>query len=543
MTTLSLLLAAEGGTLAEIEDTINSFFEPFAVWMDGWVFYAFSIGGIEIPIVVLWLVAAAAIITSVLGFVQFRYLKLSFEVVRGKFSHSDDPGEITHFQALSSALSGTVGLGNIAGVGAAMALGGAGATFWMIICGLLGMATKFAECTMGVKYRQQNADGTFSGGPFKYMPVAFGRLFGKVPAMILTGLFAIAIFGFGVGGGNMFQANQTFVQAQEVTGGDDGFLGSDGAALIFGLILAGLVAAVIIGGIKSIGRVTSKLVPFMGVTYVIACLFVILSNVTHVPGAVASIFEGAFTPQAGLGGLVGVLIVGFQRAAFSNEAGLGSAPIAHSPVKTRRPVSEGFVALTEPLIDTVIVCTMTALTIIIADHESFQGGVQQVIDGGPVPDGVSLTSDAFGTFLPWFPAVLAIAVALFAFSTLVTWSYYGEKAWEFFFGHTKMSLNLYRLIFCLFTVMGTVLTFGQVLTMTDAFLFMCGFINLAALYILLPEIRKEMKEYIADRKSGRLFELGAADEAEVAAIRAEHGNTGELPKMQGTELKHEKPQD
>lgn len=543
MMTLPWLLAAEGGTLSAIEDRINAFFEPFAVWMDGWVFYAFSVGGIEIPIVVLWLVLAAAIITTVLGFVQFRYFRLSLEVVRGKFSRADDPGEITHFQALSSALSGTVGLGNIAGVGAAMALGGAGATFWMIVCGLLGMATKFAECTMGVKYRVQNADGTFSGGPFKYMPVAFGRLFGKGPAMILTGIFAVAIFGFGVGGGNMFQANQTFVQAREVTGGDSGFLGSDGASLIFGLILAGLVGAVIIGGIKSIGRVTSKLVPFMGITYVIACLFVILANIDHVPAAFSAIISGAFTPQAGLGGLVGVLIVGFQRAAFSNEAGLGSAPIAHSPVKTRRPVSEGFVALMEPFIDTVIVCTMTALTIIIADADSFQNGIDQVIDGGPVPDGVSLTSDAFETFLPWFPAVLAIAVALFAFSTLVTWSYYGEKAWEFFFGHTKMSLNIYRLIFCLFTVMGTVLTFGQVLTMTDAFLFMCGFINLAALYILLPEIRREMKEYVADRKSGRLFELGAEDEAELAAIREEHGNTDELPEMEGTELRHERPEE
>lgn len=541
MSTLALLPAAEGGALSAIEDKINSFFEPFAVWMDGWVFYAFSIGGIEIPIVVLWLVAAATIISITLGFVQFRFFRLSIEVVRGKFSRDGDPGEITHFQALSSALSGTVGLGNIAGVGAAMALGGAGATFWMIICGLLGMATKFAECTMGVKYRKMNDDGTFSGGPFKYMPVAFGRLFGKGPAMVLTGLFAVAIFGFGVGGGNMFQANQTFVQAQEVTGGDDGFLGSDGAALIFGLLLAGLVAAVIIGGIKSIARVTSKLVPFMGIAYVIACLFVILGNFGHIPGAVSDIFSGAFTPQAGLGGLVGVLIVGFQRAAFSNEAGLGSAPIAHSPVKTRRPVSEGFVALMEPFIDTVIVCTMTALTIIIADHPSFQGGVDQVIDGGPVPDGVSLTSDAFGTFLPWFPAVLAVGVALFAFSTLVTWSYYGEKAWEFFFGHTRLSLSIYKVIFCAFTVIGTVLTFGQVLTLTDAFLFLCGFINLAALYILLPEIRKEMKEYIADRKSGRLFELGAGTDAEVAAIRAEHGNTGELPKMEGTELKHDTP--
>src|SRR5699024_9824959 len=292
------LPGVESGPLKGIEDAINSFFEPFAVWMDGWVFWAPTIGGIDVPFVVVWLVAAAAIISTFLGFVQFRALRLSFEVVRGKFSRSDDPGEITHFQALSSALSGTVGLGNIAGVGAAMALGGAGATFWMIICGLLGMATKFAECTMGVKYRTQHEDGTFSGGPFKYMPVAFSRLFGKVPAMILTGAFAIAIFGFGVGGGNMFQANQTFVQAREVTGGEDGFLGSDGASLIFGLILAGLVAAVILGGIKSIGRVTSTLVPFMGIFYVVACLFVILGNIGSVPAAIGDIISGAFTPQA-----------------------------------------------------------------------------------------------------------------------------------------------------------------------------------------------------------------------------------------------------
>ncbi len=537
--TAPMFIAAESGPLKAIEDTVNSFFEPFAAWISGWVFWAPEIGGLSIPFVVVWLVAAATIISITLGFVQFRSFKLATEVVRGKFSRPDDPGEITHFQALSSALSGTVGLGNIAGVGAAMALGGAGATFWMIICGLLGMATKFAECTMGVKYRVQHDDGTFSGGPFKYMPIAFGRLFGKVPAMILTGAFAIAIFGFGVGGGNMFQANQTFVQAREVTGGESGILGSDGASLIFGLVLAALIAAVILGGIKSIGKVTSTLVPFMGITYVVACLFVILSNAGNIPGAVGAIIEGAFTPQAGLGGLVGVLIVGFQRAAFSNEAGLGSAPIAHSPVKTRRPVSEGFVALLEPFIDTVVICTMTSLTIIIADAPSFQQGVDSVIAGEAVPDGVSLTSDAFETFLPWFPAVLAIAVALFAFSTLITWSYYGQKAWEFFFGHTRMSIAIYKLIFCTFTVIGTVLTFGQVLTITDSFLFICGFINLAALYILLPEIRREMKDYIADRKSGRLFELGAADEAEVAAIRAEHGNTGELPKMQGKDQTHD----
>ncbi|WP_435201395.1 alanine/glycine:cation symporter family protein [Janibacter sp. GS2] len=531
---------AEGGSLDGVEEAVDNFFEPFATWLAGWVFWAPEIGGISIPFVVVWLVAAATIISITFGFVQFRSFKLAIEVVRGKFSRPEDPGEITHFQALSSALSGTVGLGNIAGVGAAMALGGAGATLWMIACGLLGMATKFAECTLGVKYRKFNDDGTVSGGPFKYMPVAFGRVFGRIPALILTGAFAIAIFGFGVGGGNMFQANQTFVQAKDVTGGDSGILGSDGAALLFGIGLALLVGAVILGGIKSIARVTSKLVPFMGIAYVIACLFVILSNFTHIPSAVGSIVEGAFTPQAGLGGLVGVLIVGFQRAAFSNEAGLGSAPIAHSPVKTTRPVSEGFVAMLEPFIDTVVICTFTALTIIIADAPSFQGGIDQVIDGGAVPDGVTLTSDAFETFLPWFPIVLAVAVALFAFSTLITWSYYGEKAWEFFFGHSKPSLMVYKLIFVTFTVVGTVLTFGQVLSMTDSFLFICGFINLSALYIMLPELRREMKEYVADRKSGRLYELGAADDAELAAIRERHGNTGDLPTMEGTAMDHER---
>ena len=524
--------AADSGALKGIEDAINGFFEPVATFLTAVVFYAIPLpGGASLPIVVIWLVAAGIIISAYFGFIQFRGFKLALEVVRGKFSRDDDPGEITHFQALSSALSGTVGLGNIAGVGAALALGGAGATFWMIICGLLGMATKFAECTLGVKYRTVNADGSISGGPFKYLPVAFAR-FGKVPAMTLTGAFAIAIFFFGVGGGNMFQANQTFAQAREVTGGADGFLGSDGSALVFGLALAGLIGAVILGGIKSIATVTSKLVPIMGLGYVAACLMVIASNISHVPSAFGEILSGAFTPEAGLGGLVGVLIVGFQRAAFSNEAGLGSAPIAHSAVKTTRPVSEGFVALLEPFIDTVIICTMTALTIIIADPPSWRAGIEGVKAGEGPPDCVLLTSDAFATFLPQFPVILAVMVALFAFSTLITWSYYGEKAWEFFFGHSRSSLLLYKLIFVTFTVIGTILTFGSVLALTDAFLFICGFINLLGLYFLLPELKTEMQAYLADRKSGRLYELGAADESELQAIRERHDNLDDLPEMQ-----------
>ncbi|YAL84263.1 alanine/glycine:cation symporter family protein [Dermacoccaceae bacterium W4C1] len=524
---------ADSAALASLEDSINNAVEPLATWLNKVVFYAIDLpGGASLPIVVLWLVVAGIVVSIYTGFIQFRGFKVALEVVQGKFSKPDDPGEITHFQALSSALSGTVGLGNIAGVGAALALGGPGATFWMIICGLLGMATKFAECTLGVKYREVHDDGTVSGGPFKYMPVAFGR-FGKGPALFLTGFFAISLFGFGVVGGNMFQANQAYAQTINVGGGQDSWIAGDAGSLLFGGVLALITAAVIIGGIKSIAKVTSKLVPIMGVTYVAACLFVIFGNISHVPAAIGDIISGAFSPQAGLGGLVGVLIVGFQRAAFSNEAGLGSAPIAHSSVKTRRPVSEGFVALLEPFIDTVIICTMTALTIVIADQPSLREGINGVIAGEGAPDGVTLTSDAFESFLPWFPWVLVVAVVLFAFSTLVTWSYYGQKAWEFFFGRGK-SVYVYKAIFVLFTVMGAVLTFDQVVALTDPFLFLCGFVNLFAIYLMLPVIKKEMKEYLADRASGRLYELGAEDEGELAAVRAEQGNTGEVPPMRSS---------
>ncbi|STX06630.1 Na+/alanine symporter [Kocuria rosea] len=495
------------GWLAAIDNAINSAFAPITEVFSTIVFYPITIAGVSFPFVVAWLIAAGVIFTIYFGFIQFRGLKVAADVVRGKFSTKDDPGEVPHFQALTSALSGTVGLGNIAGVGAAMALGGPGATFWMICAGLLGMATKFAECTLGVKYREVHEDGTVSGGPFRYLPIAFSK-FGRIPAKILTGVFAVAILFFGAAGGNMFQANQTFAQVQNVTGGADGFLGSAGAALIFGIVLALFVGLVIIGGIKSIGATTSRLVPAMGAVYVTACLIVILTNLDHVPGAVASIIDGAFSPEGMAGGVLGVMIVGFQRAAFSNEAGLGSAAIAHSAVKTRRPVSEGFVALFEPLVDTVLICTMTALAIIIAGAPSLQAGIDQVQAGGGAPDGVILTSDAFATVIPWFPIVLAVAVVLFAFSTLITWFYYGLKAWEYLFGRSRLSDNIFRGIYLFFTIAGCVLTFSEVISFADAALFVCGFVNLLGVYLLLPVIKRDMKEYLADRRSGKLHLLG-----------------------------------
>ena len=511
MTPLAVVKAAEAPSeswpwLGSVEDAINSAFEPIATAVSGAIFYAPSIFGVEVPLIVFWLVLAATIFTIYFKVIQLRGFKTSLDLVRGKYSRPSDPGEVTHFQALCSAVSGTVGLGNIAGVGVAVTIGGPGATFWMIVAGLLGMCTKFVECTLGVKYREVHEDGSVTGGPFRYLPVAFER-FGAVPSRVLTLIFAVALLLFGTVGGNMFQANQTFAQAQEATGGADGPLGSAGSALIFGIVLAVLVGAVILGGITSIAKVTSKLVPVMAGIYLLACFLVIVGNLTNVPAAIGSIITGAFNPEGVAGGLIGVLIIGFQRAAFSNEAGVGSAPIAHSAVKTKHPISEGFVALLEPFIDTVIICTATALTIVIADTSYYNDAQATVASGGAPPDGVVVTSRAFETFLPQFPVVLAIAVSLFAFSTLITWAYYSMKAWTTVFGRSRNSELVFKVIFCVFTVIGSVMTFTSVLDFADSMLFVCAIVNLLGCYLLLPRVRDELRDFVEGRRSGAIQEV------------------------------------
>jgi AGCS family alanine or glycine:cation symporter len=472
-------------------------FNSFSDWLTGWVFYSVDIGGASLPLIVVWLVIAGLFFTIWLGFMQVRGPKLSIDLVRGKYSSPDDAGEVTHFQALATAVSGTVGLGNIAGVAVAISLGGPGATFWMIIAGLLGMATKMAECMLGVKYRRQHADGSVSGGPMYYLRDGLAERGLGGLGKVLAVFFAIFMIGGAVGGGNMFQSNQATVQIISVTGGDDSFLA--GNDWIVGLLFAALVGAVIIGGIKSIAKVTEKIVPFMAVLYITACIIVILWNITSVPAAFGDIFSGAFTGEGVAGGVIGALIVGFQRAAFSNEAGLGSASVAHSAVKTEEPATEGFVAMLEPFIDTVVICTMTALTIVIT-------GVWNDPDA-PDLTGVDLTSRSFETVLPWFPGVLALAVVLFAFSTMLSWSYYGMKATGYLFGDSVVAENVFKVIFLIFTVIGSAAALEEVINFSDSAIFLMSIPNIIGLYLLARVIRKEIHGYYDRVQSGEVVQV------------------------------------
>ena len=437
-----------------------------------------------LPFIIIMLLLGATFFTIAFRFINIRRFKMAIDIVRGKYDDPDDEGEVSHFQALSAALSGTVGLGNIAGVAIAISIGGAGATFWMILAGLLGMSTKFVECTLGVKYRKINDQGVVSGGPMYYLSEGLANKgmvgLGKVAAIF----FSIMCIGGSFGGGNMFQVNQAFQQFKLVTGGADSFVA--GYAWVFGLIMAGLIAIVIIGGIKSIASVTDKIVPFMCGIYVLAALVIIGMNLGEVPRVFGEIFGSAFAPTAVAGGLIGVLIQGFRRAAFSNEAGVGSAPIAHSAVKTKYPASEGLVSLLEPFIDTVVVCTMTALVIIITNNH---------LDPN-ASDGVALTSAAFSGEIPFFQYILAVAVILFAFSTMITWSYYGLKAWTYLFGDSKLMDTTYKILFCVFVVIGSAATLTSVTDFSDAMIFAMSFPNIIGLVILLPEVREELAKYL-----------------------------------------------
>ncbi len=441
-----------------------------------------------IPFIVVWLVLGALFFTLRMGFINFRGFRQAIRLASGKFDDPDAPGQVTHFQALATAVSGTVGLGNIAGVAVAVSLGGAGATFWMIVAGLLGMSSKFVECSLGVKYRYINSEGKVFGGPMNYLRYGFERRNLKGVGKVLAGLFAVLAIGASFGGGNMFQANQAFVALQQEIPSiaEYGFL--------FGLVLAVLAGFVIIGGIKSIARVTEKIVPFMAVLYITGALIVIGVNIENIGSAFLAIWDGAFSPSALKGGIIGVLIVGFQRAAFSNEAGVGSAAIAHSAAKTHHPVSEGFVSLLEPFLDTVVICTLTALVLIFTGMHEVEG-----------IGGAELTSEAFRSVVSWFPYVLAMAIFLFAFSTMISWSYYGMRAWTYIFGKSRDAEMIYKAMFLIFIVVGASVSLGAVLDFSDMMILAMAFPNIIGLYVMSGEVKKDLDEYLRKLKAGELF--------------------------------------
>jgi len=523
-----LLLSISQFGLAQdkgIDEIINEKFTPFASFIENLVLYPISIGGVDVPIIVMILSLSGLFFSIYFGFPSITKFGLAIRVVQGKYDdielaekkilipqvnvvdgdivgtirneavndedNVDPSGEVSHFQALTTAVSGTVGLGNIAGVTIAIAIGGPGATFWMIVSGILGMTLKFVECTLGVQYRDVAADGVVYGGPMYYLSKGLKEKGYTTLGKMLAVFFAILCIGGSFGGGNAAQANQAAAQISSMfgmTGGNSGFY--------IGLFLAVLVGITIIGGIKRIAVVTERLVPFMAGIYLLACLIILGMHFDAIPNAVYQIITEAFNPTAGLGGLLGVLVVGFRRAAFSNEAGAGSASIAHSAVRTKYSASEGLVALLEPFIDTIVVCTMTALVIIIFNSEgAFAYGSQDVIINGQNLSGATLTSYAFEQSISWFPTVLTVAIFLFAISTMISWSYYGLQAWMYLFGKSKIAEISYKVIFLMFIVIGASANMSAVWGFSDAMILAMIFPNIIGLFFLYPVVKKQMMRY------------------------------------------------
>ena len=479
-----------------LDQKIDEAFQPVSDFFNNVIF--FSIG--ENPFVIYLLVGSAIFFTLYFGFPNIKYFMTSIRVVSGiydeveKDESSSKDGEVSHFQALTTAVSGTVGNGNIAGVALAIALGGPGATFWMIVCGLMGMSLKFVECTLGVHYRDVDENGVVYGGPMYYLTKGlkekgFATL-GKISAVF----FAIFCIGGSFGGGNAAQANQAALVLKDLLGFESTFAGA-----VIGIILAMVVGVIIIGGIKRIASVTEKIVPFMALLYIVACLYILLVNFSFLDDAIALIVKEAFNPTAiGVGGIIGVLMVGFRRAAFSNEAGVGSASIAHSAVKTKYAASEGLVALLEPFIDTVVICTLTALVIITFNSTGVfaYGGEGGVMIDGVMYEGAGITSKAFAEYIPYSDVFLTVAVVLFAVSTMISWSYYGLQSWKFLFGRGEKSDLTYKLLFLSFVIIGSAASMNSIWAFSDAMIFAMVFPNMVGLYILFPVVKEQLTKYL-----------------------------------------------
>jgi len=489
--TLIFLLCSERAMSAEeaessggILGAIDSTFQGIVDFLSPIVFV--KIGGENgFPLIVLWLIFAAAYFTIRLGFPNIRFFKHAIDVVRGKYDDPNEPGEVSHFQALATALSGTVGLGNIAGVAIAIQLGGPGASLWMTLGGFLGMTSKFVECGLATKYRRVNPDGTVEGGPMYYLKKGFGDRGMRPLGNFLSAFFAIMVVIGSFGIGNLFQSNQAYAATAQLIPAFPSWL--------FGLLIAAIVGLVIIGGITRIASITEKLTPGMAVLYALGCIIILLVNFPQIPAAIATIVTSAFAPQAVAGGVVGTIIQGIRRSTFSNEAGLGSAAIAHSAVKTDEPLREGIVALLEPFIDTILICNLTALAIVVTGAHTAAGeGVS----------GVEITAAAFGTIAGWFPIVLTLCVILFGISTLISWSYYGEQGWIYLFG--RNSLLFYRGVYIACAFLGAIVSIGAVIDFSDMMVLIMAIPNLLGCYLLSNEVAADMNNYLDRLNSGQM---------------------------------------
>ncbi len=486
------LLAADGQEAPGMLEAIDAMFGVLVGYVYSVTFFDVLFFSEEhtLPFAVAWLVVGAVYFTFRMGFINVRAFTHAIQCVRGKYDDPADVGETTHFQALTTALSATVGLGNIAGVAIAIGIGGPGATFWMIVAGFFGMVAKFTECTLGQMYREVRSDGHVMGGAMEYLSRGLAEMGWARTGKVLAVLFCIMCIGGSLGAGNAFQVSQSLSAVKQSV-----------PAIaenpwIYGLIMTFLVGLVIIGGIKRIAHVTQAIVPAMCGIYILACIWVVVSHIDAVPEAIVAIVAGAFTPEAGLGGMIGVLVVGFQRAAFSSEAGIGSAAIAHSTAKTKYPVREGIVALLEPFIDTIVVCTMTALVIVITGVYNSPETADLVAN----KQGAALTGAAFGSVISWFPIILTISVVLFAYSTMISWSYYGERCWSYLFG--DQAGLAFRLLFLLFVFLGSISSASNILDFSDLMILSMAFPNILGLYILQGKVRAALDDYMARLRSG-----------------------------------------
>lgn len=477
---------------ASSSTALNELFGVINGYLAAVFFYDVMPGPANMPFIVAWLAVGAVFLTIRMSFINLRMFRHAYHILRGKYHVPGAQGEVTSFQALTTALSATVGLGNIAGVAIAIMIGGPGATFWMILAGFLGMSSKFTEATLAQMYRKVRPDGHIMGGAMEYLSQGLAEKGWSKTGKILAITFCVLTIGGSLGAGNAFQVSQSLTAVKQQIP----ILVEQ--PWIYGVVMATLVAIVIIGGIRRIAHTAEAIVPAMVTIYVLACLWVILSNATLIPDAFGKIFTEAFNPAAGLGGLIGVLVQGFKRAAFSSEAGIGSAAIAHATAKVKYPVRQGIVALMEPFIDTIVICTMTALVIIVTGVYNSPETAELVANR----EGAGLTAAAFGTSVSWFPIILSISVVLFAFSTMISWSYYGERCWTYMFGES--STMAYRIIFIIFVVLGSVTSASNILDFSDLLILAMAFPNFIGLYILHGKVREALSSYLAKLKSGEL---------------------------------------